>query len=71
MRVDSVAPQVTIAEGLLAERGDGLAELGKDLPLWRAAEPGEIAEAILCLTSPRPSYVTSALLAIDYGAPTV
>ncbi|MEV0039700.1 SDR family oxidoreductase [Streptomyces sp. NPDC050804] len=68
VRVNSVAPGPTITEGVLAEWGDGVAELGKGLPLRRTAEPTEIAEAILFLASPRSSYVTGSTLAVDGGA---
>ncbi|MFE4174167.1 SDR family NAD(P)-dependent oxidoreductase [Streptomyces sp. NPDC056909] len=68
VRVNSVAPGPTITEGVLVEWGDGVAELGKGLPLRRTAEPTEIAEAILFLASPRSSYVTGSTLAVDGGA---
>ncbi|MFF3751481.1 SDR family NAD(P)-dependent oxidoreductase [Streptomyces sp. NPDC002018] len=68
VRVNSVAPGPTITEGVLVEWGDGVAELGKGLPLRRTAEPTEIAEAILFLASPRSSYVTGSILAVDGGA---
>jgi NAD(P)-dependent dehydrogenase (short-subunit alcohol dehydrogenase family) len=71
VRVNSVAPGPTVTEGVVAEWGDGVAELGKNLPLGRTAEPGEIAEAILFLASPRASYVTGAVLAVDGGATAV
>ncbi|MDX3771979.1 MULTISPECIES: SDR family oxidoreductase [unclassified Streptomyces] len=68
VRVNSIAPGPTITEGVLVEWGDGVAELGKNLPLRRTAQPVEIAEAILFLASPRSSYVTGATLAVDGGA---
>jgi NAD(P)-dependent dehydrogenase (short-subunit alcohol dehydrogenase family) len=37
------------------------------LPLMRAAEPHEIAEAILFFANPRNSYCTGSLLAVDGG----
>ncbi|MFJ2647845.1 SDR family NAD(P)-dependent oxidoreductase [Streptomyces sp. NPDC087420] len=71
IRVNSVAPGPTITDGVLVEWGDGVAELGKTLPLRRTARPAEIAEAILFLASPRSSFVTGATLAADGGATAV
>lgn len=71
VRVNSVAPGPTVTEGVLVEWGDGIAELGKTLPLRRTAKPTEIAEVILFLASPRSSFVTGATLAADGGATAV
>ncbi|MYV54898.1 SDR family oxidoreductase [Streptomyces sp. SID3212] len=71
VRVNSVAPGPTITDGVLVEWGDGVAELGRTLPLRRTARPAEIAEAILFLASPRSSFVTGATLAADGGATAV
>ncbi|MFJ1598130.1 SDR family NAD(P)-dependent oxidoreductase [Streptomyces sp. NPDC088261] len=71
IRVNSVAPGPTLTDGVLVEWGDGVAELGKTLPLRRTAGPAEIAEAILFLASPRSSFVTGATLATDGGATAV
>lgn len=71
VRVNSVAPGPTLTEGVVAEWGDGVAELGKGIPLRRTAGPAEIAEAVLFLASPRSSFVTGANLAADGGATAV
>ncbi|QIQ05996.1 SDR family NAD(P)-dependent oxidoreductase [Streptomyces liangshanensis] len=71
VRVNSVAPGPTLTDGVLVEWGDGVAALGKTLPLGRTAGPAEIAEAILFLASPRAGFVTGATLAADGGATAV
>ena len=68
VRVNSVAPGPTRTDGVLAEWGESIEELGKVLPLGRTARAPEIAEAILFLASPRASYITGANLAVDGGA---
>jgi NAD(P)-dependent dehydrogenase (short-subunit alcohol dehydrogenase family) len=41
--------------------------LGADTPMSRAGQPGEIAEVIAFLASPRASYITGAVIAADGG----
>jgi NAD(P)-dependent dehydrogenase (short-subunit alcohol dehydrogenase family) len=41
--------------------------LGSATPIGRAAEPREIAEAIVFLGSPRASYLSGATVAVDGG----
>jgi NAD(P)-dependent dehydrogenase (short-subunit alcohol dehydrogenase family) len=38
-----------------------------DTPQQRAAEPGEVATAVLFLTSPASSFMTGSVLVIDGG----
>lgn len=83
VRVVAVNPGLTatdrLKEGMRAEaRLQGIdveeatARATARLPLGRLAEPGEIADAVLFLASPRASYVSGAILAMDGGlTPTV
>jgi NAD(P)-dependent dehydrogenase (short-subunit alcohol dehydrogenase family) len=65
VRVNAVAPG-PVYTGTSTPRAF-LDQLGAATPLGRVAEPEEIAEAIVFLASPRASYVTGAVLAVDGG----
>ncbi|MCX8565247.1 SDR family NAD(P)-dependent oxidoreductase [Mycolicibacterium mucogenicum] len=67
VRVNSVAPGPTATPGVAAEWGDTNDELGRALPLGRTAQPGEIAQAVLFLASPRSSFITGSTLHADGG----
>jgi NAD(P)-dependent dehydrogenase (short-subunit alcohol dehydrogenase family) len=67
IRVNTVAPATTVTPGFLAEWGDQAAELGKNFPLGRPAQPEEVAHAILFVASPHASFVTGSTLAVDGG----
>jgi len=67
VRVNSVAPGPTDTDGVVAEWGDTNDELGRALPLGRTATPGEIAQAVLFLASPRAGFVTGSVLHADGG----
>lgn len=67
VRVNSVAPGPTRTEGVQAEWGDTNEQLGRALPLGRTADPGEIAQAVLFLASPRASFITGSTLHADGG----
>lgn len=56
------------AEAGLADRADAYAAVTRDVPLGRAAQPGEIASLVRFLGSAESSYVTGAVLVADGGA---
>lgn len=76
IRVNAVNPGLTeterLIEGLQAEaRQDGISleaarqRAGQRMPLGRIASPDEIAHAVVFLASPKASYVSGAILAMD------
>jgi len=64
VRVNAVAAGPVFTEGAVRDRTDAL---GKTTLLGRGANPEEIAEVVGFLTSPRASYVTGAIVAVDGG----
>jgi 3-oxoacyl-[acyl-carrier protein] reductase len=76
IRCNAVTPGPTatdawLAPGGLAEqqgdRDEVLAKVAAGRPLGRLAEPGEIADVIVFLLSPRAAYVTGAAWSVDGG----
>lgn len=76
VRVNAVNPGLTLTgrlnEGLAADARlqhkspeEVLAQAQQRLPLRRLAEPQEIANAVVFLSSDRASYITGAILAMD------
>ena len=64
IRVNAVAPGLTVTDMPPAER---LERDGPNLPIGRAAEPEEIAEAIYWLLTDKASYVAGANLRVGGG----
>jgi NAD(P)-dependent dehydrogenase (short-subunit alcohol dehydrogenase family) len=64
VRVNAVAPGPVYTEGAKRENIDTLAATTL---IGRGAQPEEIAEAVGFLASPRASYITGAVIAVDAG----
>ncbi|HXN57022.1 MAG TPA: SDR family oxidoreductase [Candidatus Angelobacter sp.] len=64
VRVNAVAAGPVSTEGATPDR---TAALGKTTLLGRAADPEEIAAVVVFLASPRASYITGAIVAVDGG----
>jgi NAD(P)-dependent dehydrogenase (short-subunit alcohol dehydrogenase family) len=64
LRVNAVAPGPVLTDGAAPDR---IETLGATTLLARPAQPGEIAEVIAFLASPKASYVTGAIFAADGG----
>lgn len=70
IRVNGVAPGMTLTEGLTAagmHEGDARAYFESITPLGRVAQPEEIAEPVAFLASHGASYVTGETLAVAGG----
>jgi len=64
VRVNAIAAGPVLTAGATSERTEAL---GATTLLSRAAQPGEIAEVVAFLASPKASYITGAVIAADGG----
>lgn len=70
IRVNAVAPGVVVTgilDGIVDNGREALASWADKHPIGRVAQPGEIAEVIAYLASPRASFITGAVIAADGG----
>ena len=63
--------QVLVEKYGLADIDAAYALVARDVPLGRAAEPAEVADAVLYLASQRASMVNGTFLMVDGGASAV
>lgn len=68
VRLNTVAPGPTRTPRLMALLGDGWAALEQTIPLRQAAEPADVASAVLFLASDMARCITAQLIAVDGGA---
>ena len=68
IRVNAIAPDITVTEGLLRLSPDGIRpELSSAVPLRRLGEVDEIASAAVFLASDMAGYITGQTLHVDGG----
>jgi 3-oxoacyl-[acyl-carrier protein] reductase len=67
VRVNAVAPDMLITEGIRAILPPGQEPAAEHIPLRRPGRPEELANAVAFLLSPLSSYITGVTLPIDGG----
>jgi len=68
IRVNTVAPGITLTGRLLAESGDtGYSSRAAEVPMRRLGEPGDVAKAVEYLVSELSSFVTGRCVPVDGG----
>lgn len=65
IRVNAVAPGVTRTDMVAALPEEMVKRISAGIPLGRAGEPEEVANAVLFLASDLASYVTGTILSVD------
>ncbi|HZJ82560.1 MAG TPA: SDR family oxidoreductase, partial [Clostridia bacterium] len=68
IRVVAIAPGYTQLEWFSEESKDYIHETAKKIPLQRFANPQEIGDAVVYLTSQSAGYITGTTLFMDGGA---
>ena len=67
VRVNAVAPSLTMTDATGDIPLDYIAEFRRRMPLGRAATPNEVAVVIAFLAGPDSRFVTGAVIPIDGG----
>ena len=67
IRVNALAPDIVLTEGLAALAPDGVADIGRDVPLGRLGHFDEIASAAVFLASDMAGYITGQTIHVDGG----
>ena len=67
VRVNAVAPSLTSTDAVADIPADDVVEFLRRIPMGRAAEPAEVADAIAFLAGPDARFVTGVVLPIDGG----
>jgi NAD(P)-dependent dehydrogenase (short-subunit alcohol dehydrogenase family) len=67
IRVNALAPDAILTEGLMALVPDSIDHLGAMVPMGRAGEVDELAGAAVFLASDLAGYVTGQVLGVDGG----
>lgn len=67
IRVNALAPDALVTEGLLQIAPDSIEHLGGMVPMGRPGRPEELAGAALFLASDLSSYVTGQTIGVDGG----
>jgi 3-oxoacyl-[acyl-carrier protein] reductase len=67
IRVNLVEPGYILVERHKDDSAEGIESYRKDVPLGHMGEPGDIAEMVAFLASPRAKFVTGQTLAVNGG----